>query len=297
MNKLTKSLVCITLTLSVLAGCNSPEKEQKKEEVKVEAKVETKAENSDSKVIADKTTPTEEKQPEYVEPYVKAIEQINSGDLNMAIKYLDMTIQDFPDSKNLYQANLLETMINIGKELGYGTVTGKYVKGVQKYKDSALADSEGASLAKKTLLKLDSAHTNQKKTVNNEISFILENYSKYKDEPIYSTQLTYKSNSDGVSSDLSFFESVGYPIPSESSIDEDLNSSADGLVEAIFNEFISDSKVDYVKLFYNSALIIEDINKDESVLLLNEVIKLTENDKYNEERINAQDKIKELKKN
>lgn len=292
MNKLTKSLVCITLTLSVLAGCNSVEKGQKKEE----AKVEVKAENLDSKVVADNTTLAEEIQPEYVEPYAKAIEQINSGDLKMAIKYLDITINDFPDSKNFYQAKLLKSMINIGKELGYGTVTGKYVKGVKGYKDSALADSEGAALAKKTLLKLDSTLKDQKKTVNSEISFILENYSKFKDEPIYSSPFTYTSNSNGVSSDLSFFESVGYPIPSESTIEEDLDLSAGGLVEAIFNEFISDTKVNYVKLFYNTALIIEEINKDESILLLNEVIKLTENDKYNEERINAQDKIKELKK-
>ncbi|WP_213617612.1 hypothetical protein [Paenibacillus sp. J22TS3] len=161
---------------------------------------------------------------------------------------------------------------------------------------SDLGDADGIQKLKKVFDTLSSEHESTKKQLDQSISLVLKNYSQYKNISIYKTPLNFSLNKTDVSNDLTLFEKAGYPIPRDYVIEQDIKNSRERCLNMLIIAAFENKKVNYPNLFFYAGGAIGASNKSKKIKLLQEVIKLTEGDKYNETRLEAQEQLKEMNK-
>lgn len=239
-------------------------------------------------------TGCETKEPE-PEPYTKMIESINNEDLSLARKYANLVIQDFPDTDYVYNAYLVKNMILCSKlQLQYAK-SDFLSAGVDNLNTYLLKQSDIDTLEKyleKTISRIDKLN----KPFNKTLKYLLEHY----DEDAGKIQLNFPEQAEGdlfyAETDLqplSFFSSVGYPIPTETDMYGGDTENTIKIFRYLRNGDSGDEAFSYLRYFYITATVCVDDDLVEK--LCNQIIKMTEDDKYNEYRLNAEEYLKENK--
>ncbi|WP_068617345.1 hypothetical protein [Paenibacillus tuaregi] len=297
MTKLSRLLTYIAVGSIVLTGCSTSNREAKSDFSAGNAEKST---VQLTKQMSYKQAPVNVKlvkaEAEYVVPYIKAVEQMNVKNTKLAKKYLDLTIADFPNTKHSYRAQVLKTVILLSEMIGNVNVNMRYLKGIEEYMNSDLGDADGIQKLKKMMDKLSSEHESTKKQLDQSISLVLKNYSQYKNISIYKTPLNFPLKKTDVSNDLILFEKIGYPIPRDYVIEQDFKNSREKYLSMVILVTFENKKVNYPNIFLYAGGAIGTSDKSKKVKLLQEVIKLTEGDKYNEARLEAQEQLKEMNK-
>ncbi|WP_342439268.1 hypothetical protein NSS79_10345 [Paenibacillus sp. FSL L8-0436] len=123
------------------------------------------------------------------------------------------------------------------------------------------------------------------------VKYVLDNYAKHSGQHV---SPMFGFTPAVLEKDLSFFEDVGYPVPTDSEIDEVLTYAFQSLVQYNLDRLFDDNgTIDYVGYFYSASTAVEGGVYEEPVI--NEVLKLTEDSKYDERRIAIQEYLKSQK--
>jgi len=227
------------------------------------------------------------------EPYTLALEKLNAGDLDMALKYTDFVINDFKDSPYIYNAQLIKSTILVSKLTVNGIKVSYMLDGMHRM--GTLNNMDDVNKVKSYSDFIIAQGREYEASLKEPIRYVLVNFDesdvhkvKFPDPP---SSLTAPSKSDF--GGLSWFADVGYPIPKE---DEIKGDDKEGILKAFYwiaGSYSKTRSFSYPDFFYNASIKIEDValRKD----LLNKVLQLTESDKYNEIRINAQEDLIKLK--
>lgn len=244
-------------------------------------------------VLAISLTGCEQTEPE-PEPYTKMIECVNKEDLAHAREYANLVIQDFPESDYVYNAYLIKSMILCSKlQLQYAK--GNFLEGsVDNLNTYLLEQSDIDALEnylETTINKIDKLN----KSFNKTLKYLLEHY-----EDADKIKLTFPEQSEGEvfyaerdMQSLSFFSTVGYPIPSESDMYSNDTENTVKIFRQVVNGTNGDEPFSYLRYFYITSTVCI----DEALLenICNQIIKMTEDDKYNEYRLEAEKYLKENK--
>lgn len=239
------------------------------------------------------TTVTEQTQNKIPEPYTLMLKQLDSGDLDMAQKYADLVISDFKNSDYVYNAELVKNII-ISSKLTVDTKKWNYLSdGISQM--GTLNTKEDIKNVKKYVSDLDTEMKSYNPIFTETTKYILDHYSdvnKVKLElPTKPNTLTPPSNEDFHA--LSWFSSVGTPIPKEVDIKANDKENIQKAFYFLINGYSAKPDFSYVNYFDNTSKKTEDIALRKE--LLNKVIQLTENDKYNKTRLQAQDELNKIK--
>lgn len=290
MNKI-KIALSLLASISVIAGCSSDAGTNEKEKASVEVSSTT---NSDNSVVAVEEEGNNEVEENIIpEPLRMASEQLKSGNIDRAKTYLDMTVTDFKDTDAGFIAAVLKSTIIATESQSYSYVRRSLGKGIDNIAELLVEEKEVERL-KNTLTEDFDKETKLLKDFEESAKYILSNYKGHSDFEL--TDLNFGTTIRTDSSDLSFFESVGYPIPTKTQMDDTRNYAFEVLLKDNIEGAFTDGKVNYVNYFYLAGLSLMKI-EDSSLTkpVMNEVISLTDDDKYNEKRIDVQEYLKEEK--
>lgn len=289
----SKVIVGFCIVGVLLAGCANEKIEGEKTETSFTSSNEA---NQEKEVVKESTeVKTEEITVSYPEPYIKAVEEFNSNNLELSLKYLDLTISDFKDTEYVVYANVLKSHILNIQITGYASTVTSYMTGSKSYLESPFRDTEGTEQIKAVVDEGKAYLQDKSMQLNESITYVLNNYNSVKQEIIFDKNI--RATSDYVSShNLDFFESVGYPIPSDDEIERAKESITGKLYQGYTAEVFSNNEVKYIELFYNSAISLRVNNNGRALSkpFFEEVLRLTEDDKYNEKRIEAEDLLKDI---
>ncbi|QDH19560.1 hypothetical protein [Saccharibacillus brassicae] len=287
-------IALLALSICLTTACSSTEATNEVSS-KPDKKIETEQEWSNDSVQAVKIADTESvsevedlKEKAYPEPYLKAIEKMNAGDIEMALSYLDMTLEDFEQKDVQLKARTLKNYLLSVKLSGYGSTLLMYLKGADQYKEGAFADTEGLDEAIRVMDDAQERIDKESKQLKTESEAVLEMFQGQRSEPISDEEI--KVSSDYITGrGLSFFESVGYPLPTQSEIDTAVSEATHNYYKATVDSLFKDGEIDYAEYFYAVGFaLMYSGNYDESAKNnLQKVIDLTEDDKYSETRLNA----------
>lgn len=239
-------------------------------------------------------TGCETKEPE-PEPYTKMIQNINDEDLTLAKKYADLVIQDFPDTDYVYNAYLIKNMILCSELKLQGAKCSFLSTGADNLSTSLLEQNDIDILVKyleDTLDEIDELN----KPFNKTLKYLLEHY----DEDAKKIELKFPEQAEGnlfhAENDLqslSFFSEVGYPIPTESDMYNDDDENTIKIFRYLRNGDDGNEAFSCLRYFYIAATVCTADDLIEEAC--NQIIKMTEDDKYNEYRLNAEEYLKENK--
>jgi hypothetical protein len=226
------------------------------------------------------------------EPYTKMIENLNSNDLNMAEKYADLVIEDFPDSNYVFNAYLVKNMVVTSKLIFTNKKFNYIGNGIGHM--GVLSSEKDIKQVEKYVKDLNTEIENIVPIFESTTRYVLNNFldsEKVKLEmPKAPEGLTIPSDSDFHA--LSWFSQVGSPVPTDTEMS--LNDSNNQLKAFYYiNNGFSEKDFSFIDYFYTATKIID--NPELNKQLLNKVIGLTENDKYNESRIKAENDLKNMK--
>ncbi|GIP57841.1 hypothetical protein MKX50_16405 [Paenibacillus sp. FSL W8-0186] len=275
----------LILALSVLlifSGCGQPARTNKGNEADQALNV-TSNDLSESIMESNKEIEKEE----VPEPLRLASEQLVSGNVDRAKTYLELTINDFKGTDAEFTAVVIKSIILASESRSYTYLQSSLGKGI---------DNLAISLVEKNDFdRLETTYTESARTkdellieLEGTVKYIFDNYKEHLNDELQG--LKFESKVVSSPSDLSFFEDVGYPVPTESQMNDTRVYAFEQLLSRNLNEVISVNKINYINLFYLAGLSL--IGLEESEVLesvMNEVLTLTENDKYNEKRIDVQE--------
>lgn len=225
------------------------------------------------------------------EPYKLAIKDINNQNHDSALRYLDFTIKDFPDSIYVNNAHFLKCIILRGKLVSSIEITNNLNSGVDVMSASYLSEDDLDDL---NLLK------SYFQTIQKEQGDIRE---QYYDEIIFSIdlleqdELSFKNIKSYPVGDIKkpfeWFKKFGYPVPTLNEFNAEKLEFEKKMIILFINQIIKNESIDF-PLYYYSLLLSSyslDFEKDTQRLLADKILQLTENDKYNEYRLETQDFI------
>lgn len=249
-----------------------------------------------------KVNATSSKEEELPKPYQLAIEQLNQGDLDHALQYLDLTIRDFKNSKYYYNANLIKSIIIRAKLVSIDSIISILSNGVES-NAKVLYTNNDVEKIRSYSTKLKSEIDEVYPGFKDSIKYIYENYDTSKEQFTFNIKYPYSYDYNSSETSLDFFKNVGYPIPDENDIKTYEESDYKKTVSYLLSDIIQNNKINYPKYFYYMGTGVysngEDKNdKDFAKNLLNKVMVLTENDKYNKTRLDAESVLNDyLKRN
>lgn len=282
--KLSKFLMILAITSVLASGCGSSDKQSGSTN-------EPTASSSSSEPSPSPTATPEPEVPEVPEPYLKSIEKINAGEIDMAKTYLDLTIKDFAGTEYANFANILKVYILVSEYQGLNFFTDDFTEGASQYRDSGLANKEGLQ----KLVDWTEDYIEQLEArdaaLTEATASLLQNYTSSKSLLLSETAISYPEI-DPFGEDLSFFKQVGYPLPTDVELENAIEHFEDTLFNLFSDQFFNEGSVQFVELFFYLG---NAIGADElAIQCYNEVIKLTEDDPYNERRIKAQEVLERL---
>lgn len=213
----------------------------------------------------------------------------------MAMKYLDLTISDYPSTDYVLKANVLKSYILSVQIMGFTSPFTSYTAGGITYMKGPFMNKEGADKIHQVVENGKKFYAEKTSLLKDSTTYILEHYKTKKMDVMSDTDL--RASDDYIPSyDLSFFEDVGYPIPSQEEIDKATDSSTETTFQQVTPTVFKNNEVDYLEFFYIAASALR-ANADGNTFskpVYEEIIKLTEDDKYNEIRIEAEDRLSKM---
>ncbi|CDX03330.1 Hypothetical protein DPCES_3444 [Desulfitobacterium hafniense] len=234
----------------------------------------------------------EPEKPVIPEPYTAMIDQLKKGDLEMAEKYADLTIKDFPDSPYVYNSYLIKNGILSSKMRINNIIFACISDGIYQINSSLIEPNEIDHLEKQIDFITDrdeKFNTNIAESSN----YLLTNYSEdlisgeFEMESITPPEgLSYLTDSDV--HELQWFSEVGYPLPK----DVDIEKTIKMYPKIFYYDLFVDGKIEYPKYFFDMGSAIRD--KSLAIEVFNKVLEITENDQYNEYRIKAEELLESM---
>ncbi|MEA1959696.1 MAG: hypothetical protein U9N81_00095 [Bacillota bacterium] len=226
------------------------------------------------------------------EPYTKAIAKLAEGDNQTSLKYLDLTIEDFANQEEYcYRARLIESLYFSAQSYTVSIAANLFLKGVQHQSSLIVNDAEMAKITEAQKIfteKLDTYGPLLKQNT----AFVLDNYEKYKDVTI---KITLPKSTESNTNALNWFADVGYPVPEASEINQYLKANGEELFSSGVPDVIKNGKIDYPTYFAIMGNNNWEVGPNLSARCYSMVMHLTQNDKYNENRLNAEESLHELK--
>lgn len=233
------------------------------------------------------------KESEMPEPYLKALDDIKIGDYDSALKYLDLSIKDFPESKYVDNTYYLKCLIYCGKLSADTSILKNMTSGFEK--GMILYSSDEKTIFKEYITDMKNEYNFMKIPLKEGIEYSLARLQKnnlvFDDLTVEQYNLNY----------LDVFENysnIGYPMITKN----DFYSNRDGLQKEMINFIIMDNAKEKIDLpsYYNTLLLASiglGYEKDIQIKLSSKVMELTENDKYSKIRLETEDIIKKYNLN
>lgn len=225
------------------------------------------------------------------ETYVNMLDQLNQGNLNMVKQYGDLTIANFKNSKYIFNAEVMDNLVESSKMLVTNRKVNYIADGISNM-DSSNSQKD-INTVKLYLEELNKQRFDENKSFDQSIQYILTHFNDSSNIkiniPLPPDSLSPPSSSDFEG--LSWFANVGYPVPTENDMTIDESQNELKAFYYLTNGF-SEDKFSYTQYFYIMSSQIED--KSIKKQLLNKVISLTKNDKYNQYRLEAQNDLQNL---
>ena len=229
---------------------------------------------------------------EVSEPLSKAIEKIEEGDYDFALKYLELTVQDFSDSTYIYDAHILKSLIYdsyyrialiMGKDLFLGIQKG--ISLVSK-EDNDMISGIYDSL-------IDKAESN-KESYYKSIEFVLNEYKNYPNRKL----VEINASNIGQSSDNNFFNynyfiENGYPLPTESEIEQVAKVLPIVWVEGNLENILVDGEINVSEVLFLYLSSIDD--KNLSIKICEEILELEKDNKYSEIKLIVEEYLETIK--
>ncbi|MEK4532093.1 TcaA NTF2-like domain-containing protein [Solibacillus sp. FSL K6-1554] len=263
------------LLLVLLAGCSNDESPVDQKKVEHASAAETVAEVD-------------------VEPYKKAVEAINREDWGLAKKYLQLTLQDFPDSNEAIAVNVLLAYNSIAIINSNGIVLKQFSNGLSH--QSNLISEEEIDTIKKFNNQSAVTLEETKADLINYIEAFLRDFDDTKDLSPYFNKFTFSTSDFKHVSDFSFFADIGAVVPNEYEIETFINENnrelrVDALI-GLSNKY-DEKHYELLRFLYHSGMFIFSDNEQIANQLFDLIFKITENDPYNEYRILTEEILEE----
>jgi hypothetical protein len=224
---------------------------------------------------------------EVPEPYTLSLEKFKNGDMDFGNKYLSLTMSDFKDSEYSDAALVLKTILLASEINSIRSIQSDFYKGIESI--SVLLNVKELEYIKTKITEF--TKTLEDKSTELEKLMVLF-YDKYP-QAIKIENFTYTNKIDSI--DIDFFKNVGYPAPKDSDVVGTIEYRKSMYFESLIKDIIIDGKLNTVNYFYTvSQLLMADVT-NLSDKMMNEIIRLTEDDKYNEKRIKVQDYLEKNK--
>lgn len=278
-------VILLTLTaLLVFSGCGNSENKNIKEETN---------QSTASSAFPSDTSTTEtnseeaNKQNDVPEPLKLASEQLAAGNIERAKTYLDLTMSDFKGTNAEFTARVIKSTILASECQSYSYLRNSLSKGIDNIA-ATLVEKSDLNRLEKTLTENLEEEKRLLKEFEETAKYILENYKEHADDELQGTK--FESTITAAPSDLSFFINVGYPIPTDSEMNDTRIYAFESLLSDNLADAVSNDKLNYVNYFYLAGLNLLKMGESELTnSVMNEVLVLTESDKYNEKRIDIQE--------
>ncbi|PKM75834.1 MAG: hypothetical protein CVU90_15670 [Firmicutes bacterium HGW-Firmicutes-15] len=223
------------------------------------------------------------------EPYKMALQETQEQDYDKALRYLDLVIKDFPNNDEyIYRTYFLKSVINSEYINCDFKITGALLDGL---KDNVFIKlDERKRILNDTQALLDEVKTFKTPFLES-TTYILSNYDKFK-KTDFSIVNSHDIKETSATRAVDWFKDYKTPVPSN---DELLVAKSDArkiLIGSCLDNVIQEQKINYPTYFYMTSIIAYEWDKELSKKLLQKVIEITEDDKYNKYRLDAEDALK-----
>lgn len=244
------------------------------------------SEESSTDKIADQEMINEE----VPEPYEKAITAINNKNWELVNTYLDLVLTDFPDSEYIFPTQVLKGLMQLSEYLSAVDLLTILSEGADP--SNSLYDEQDAATIKQHLDLIQEIF--DKSLVEQEVAFtyLSQNFKSDKDYNDYFKDIKSLSPYNEHYDDLSFFQNVGYPIPTDNEVNSFLDAKFEiNMLEGINLITNKDDQLNYnyLFLFYNAGITLAESNPQLSKEMFNIVLNITSEDTYNEFRISVEE--------
>ncbi|MFJ7664199.1 hypothetical protein ACIQXW_17730 [Lysinibacillus sp. NPDC097162] len=276
-----KYFATTVLTLALfLAGCNSSEKEEKALEQNKEETIEAVTDEKAAEQIIQ----------EIPEPYTKALIAINDQRWDLANTYLDLVISDFPDSEYILPTKIIQGGMQVNEYLGAVDLSEILISGSDL--DSPLYDTNDLETLRRHMELVKDILNKSLEEQEATFSYIVQTFKTDQDYSEHYKDINQFSMNENYFDDLSFFESVGYPVPTDAEIEKFLNAKYNFNVQFLLNGLTEKTEhlnYNYLLVFYNAGIILLENYPELSNDIFNLILDLTMNDPYNEFRISIEE--------
>lgn len=230
------------------------------------------------------------------EPYTKMLENVKNEDLAHSKEYADLVIADYGDSDYVYNAYLIKNMI-VASELWLDWNKNKLLSNGIDNASAGLLEQADIDLLEEYTKELKGKMEELDKQFYKTTMYLLEHYDDV-DKVKISFPGTTKNEVFSIDRDLQelkFFSDVGYPVPTRA---EMYGNDIENVVK-IFRQFRNGENGEAAFSYDRYFTYLTSVCIDDSLLekIFNKIIYITEDDKYNEYRLDAQNGLKSLKKN
>jgi len=228
------------------------------------------------------------------EPYTTMVKKLNEPNPNLdsALDFANLTIKDFPATPYAYNAHFVRSLILLGQDHAYLNMGIYLGKGIDHM--GVLSTSADVDVVKGFLKKIDVSEKTIVASLDESLRYILENYKPENkidkiDFPTSDVKIIKKSEYTS----FNWFADIGTPVPKQSDYDDIVKNIPQKAFYLYMNTVETSNEINYPKYFLTGSF--RTFDKDLQKKLLNKVLALTENDKYNESRIEAEKDLKDFK--
>jgi len=226
------------------------------------------------------------------EPYNTMIKNLKEPNLDTALDFANLTIKDFPNTPYAYNAHIVRSLILCGQIHAYFNMNIYLSKGIDHM--GVLSSKDDIDTVKGFLDKVHDRQIALSALSGESFNYILANYKpEIKLDKIDFPTSNIKSIDKSDYSSFNWFSDVGYPAPKQSDYDTIVKEIPQKAFYLYMNNVEISNEINYPKYFLTASY--RTLDKDLEKKLLNKVMEITENDKYNESRINAENGLKDIK--
>lgn len=209
----------------------------------------------------------------------------------MAMTYIDLTISDFSDTEFVLKSHILKSYILAAKSWNNSVVMKIYMQGSEQYRASSLVEVKSLERIVEALELLQKNNDELTQQLLVSAEYVLEHYNSVRTMKMHDSSINYPEVVE-VHTDLSSFSRTGFPVPTESKLEELISYYYGVALMTISKDIFDGENVDFVELF---TYIGNFLYPQESARpFMEEIIRLTEDDQYNESRIQILKKMEKI---
>lgn len=201
-----------------------------------------------------------------------------------------MVISDFPDSEYVFSAYVLKGALHVSEFLSAAGLINIYSAGLEKSSD--LLGQDDYILVDDQLNFISNTVDDSLVEIEDIFTNITERFDKTNNYREHYTDLAFVTFNESYRNDLSFFENVGYPIPTNSEVEEYIKERNDSyVVEFMLELSDKDAKPhhNYLPLFFLGAVALFEDNITIAEDISEIVMDVTGEDPYNEYRVRLEE--------